>query len=226
MNPFTVALILAALVAVGAYLWLRPPAGLFTGRRARLPRDLELATLPEGRVPLDARAPLDYLDQHLLQLGFRRADGPVRVPAFERTGHRLLLVPFEHADEGTYFYMGIESGWAPRSELMLHVVTPLGGNRRVETSTLPALERLPAPPGVDLRVALEVDSVEELWSHHRRALTAYERQERTGLADGAWRSCALETYRAWLQAAVRAQKLILEPERDVYRVRPRPRGVL
>jgi len=226
LNPFTAALILTALVAVGVYAWLRPPAGLFTGRRARLPRTLDLTEVPDDRVPIDARAPLEYLAQRLGGLGFRRLDGLARAPDFERTGHRLLIVAFVHEDEATYFFMGIESGVAPRSELMLHVITPLEGGRSVETTTLPTLDGIRPPPDVDVRCATDAGSIEELWSRHRRALTRYERRERAGVRDDGWSACARRAYGAWIDAAVRAQRLVLDAGRDRYRVRRRPRGVV
>jgi hypothetical protein len=225
LNPFTVALLSVALAALVAYAWLRRSAGLFTGRRARLPRTLETTPVDGDAIPIDARAPLDYLAQRLGGLGFARAGGPVRVPAFERTGHRLLLVPFVHEDEGTYFFMGIEAGVAPRSELMLHIVTPLTEARRVETSTLPSLGAVRPPADVDLRVVIDADSIEEIWSRHRRALTEYERKERAGASEGGWSTCVAETYQDWLQAAVRAHRLVLDPGQGWYRVRPRSGGV-
>jgi hypothetical protein len=51
------------------------------------------------------------------------------------------LVPFVHLDDRCVFVMGIEAGWRSRSELMLHIVTPLDGERRVETTSLAALRR-------------------------------------------------------------------------------------
>lgn len=224
LNPFMVALAIFVLAGLAAYGWLRRSAGLFTGRRARLPQALETSPVSGDAVPIDARAPLDYLTRRLEGLGFVPGGGPVRVPAFERAGHRLLLAPFVHVGEGAYFFMGIEAGVAPRSELMLHIVTPLTDGRRVETSTLPSLTAVRPPVAVDLRVVTDADSVEEIWSRHRRALTAYERKERAGATEGGWPSCVVETYRDWLQAAVRAHRLVLDPARGWYRVRPRPRG--
>lgn len=225
MNPFTLAVLLVALGALCITVWLQRPAGLFTGRSARLPRRLEAVAL-EGRVPFDAQGPLDYLSERLERLGFRSAGGPTRVPAFDRTGHRLLLVPFVHDDERAYFLMGIESGVAPRSELMLHIVTPLEGNRRVETSTLPMLTEVRPPDAVQAQVVLDADSIDEIWSRHRRALLQHERKERSPVSPERWEEVARQAYESWLQAAVRAQRLVLEPDRDRYRVRPRPKSVV
>lgn len=226
LNPFTAALVLCALGALLVYMGLRRSAGLFTSGRARLPRTLETTPVDGDAVPIDARAPLDYLTRRLGQLGFRVAGGPVRVPAFERVGHRLLLAPFVHPEERTYFFMGIEAGLAPRSELMLHIVTPLVEGRRVETSTLPSLRVVRPPAEVDLRVVLDADSIEEIWSRHRRALTAYERRERGEVSPSAWAACVGQTYGDWLQAAVRAHRLVLDPGRGWYRIRPHPSRVV
>jgi len=224
-NPFSVALILLGLLGLSVVLLLRRPAGLFTSRRARLPRHLDLEPL-EGSVPFDARTPMEYLSERLGHLGFESAGPPVRVRAFDRTGHRLLVVPFVHRDERAYFLMGIESGVSPRSELMLHIITPLEGQRRVETTTLPMLQEMRSPEAVEARVVLDADSVDEIWSRHRRALVEHERRERAAVGAAQWPQVAAEAYEAWLQAAVRAQRLILEPSRDRYRVRPRPKSVV
>lgn len=224
-NPFSVALLLLGLAVLALTVWLQRPSGLFTGRKTRLPRRLEMTEVT-GRIPYDAQNPLDYLAERLTRIGFEPAGPVVRIRAFDRTGHRLLVAPFVHPDERAYFLMGIESGLSPRSELMLHMVTPMTEGRRVETSTLPMLDWVKPPERVEVHVVLDADSVEEIWSRHRRALLEYERGEREPVSSEAWTQVIQAAYEAWLQAAVRAQRLVLEPSREHYRVRPRPKSVV
>src|SRR5207244_7049818 len=124
---------------------------------------------------------------------------PVRVPALQGFGYRLLIVPFVHEEESTFFLMGIEQHLFPRTELMLHIITPLTEGRRVETTTLPALQNLAQPPRVEVRVVLDAESVDEIWSRHRLALQTHERGERAAIKAAEWRQYAAQTYAGWLQ---------------------------
>jgi hypothetical protein len=227
MEPSPLHIALAVLALVGIVLLLSRPSGLFTGGRRRLPKRFEVKDIPNGDIPSSAKQPLDFLTTKLGSLGFRPADLPVRVPALQSFGYRLLLVPFAHVDESTYFLMGIEQHLLPKSELMLHIITPLTGRRRVETTTLGALETLSHPPGtVEFRVVLDADSVEEIWSRHRLALSTHERSERQVITPEEWRDHAAASYDAWVQSAVRAQRLQLESNGQTYRVRGRPKSVV
>jgi len=207
-------------------LWGRGPTRLLTGRRGRLPRELELKDIPSGDIPADAREPLAYLTEKLTDLGFEVADLPSRVPALQRFGHRLIVVPFVHLDERAYFLMGIEAGIHPSTQLVLHIITPLADQRRVETSTLEVLATLRPPSKVSVQVVLDAESVEEIWSRHRRALTEHCRDERLEVTAEQWRETAYQAYGGWVQSAVRAQRLQLEADGQMYRVRARPRSVL
>lgn len=209
----------AALGAIVAVLYFNGPARLFVGSRHRLPKRFEVKDIPTGDIPADAQKPLAQLTAKLQGMGFVSADLPVRVPLLQGFGYRLLLVPFAHPDESTFFLMGIEAGLHPRTQLMLHILTPLSGQRRVETTTLAPLDLVRHPQGVDCQVVLDADSVEEIWSRHRRALFRYERQERLAIAPEAWRTFAAEAYEAWLQAAVRSHRLQLEANGVMYKVR-------
>ena len=107
---------------------------------------------------------------------------------------------------------------------MLHIITPLSGGRRVETTTLEPLESLIRPTDVDVRVVLDAESVEEIWSRHRLALNNHERAERVSVDPDHWRDLASSAYEGWLQAAVRSQRLQLDGE--MYKVRGRPKSVI
>ena len=218
--------VVAALGILALALWGRGPTRLLTGRRGRVPRQLELKDIPSDDIPADAREPLAYLTEKLTDLGFEIADLPARVPALQRFGHRLIVVPFVHLAERAYFLMGIEAGIHPSTQLVLHIITPLEGQQRVETSTLVALSSLRAPAKVHAQVVLDAESVEEIWSRHRRALTEHRRDERLEVTPAAWRDAAYQAYEGWVQSAVRAQRLQLEADGQMYRVRGRARSVL
>lgn len=217
VNPFSVALLLSGIAFVIALLALRRPSGLFTGGRARLPQALRLEPVSRDALPIDARAPVEYLGDRLSSFGFEPLDGPFRLPEFERFGHRLLLLAHHHRDESAVFLMGIEAGLLPTSELMLHVITPLSDGRRVETTTLAPLANVRSPAGVELSVAVDVARLEEMWSRHRRALTHFERRERTEVED--WQELMNRAYVDWLRAGVRAERLFLDTQKLRYRVR-------
>ncbi|MBK6689215.1 MAG: hypothetical protein IPG45_32410 [Deltaproteobacteria bacterium] len=208
-----------ALGAIIAVLYFTGPARLFVGSRSRVPKRFEVKDIPSGDIPSDAQKPLDQLTTKLRAMGFEVADLPVRVPLLQGFGYRLLLVPFVHPDESTFFLMGIEAGIHPRTQLMLHILTPLSEGRRVETTTLAPLDDLRHPAGVDCQVVLDANSVEEIWSRHRRALFRYERKDRRPVQAEAWRLFAAEAYEAWVQAAVRSHRLQLEANGVMYRVR-------
>jgi hypothetical protein len=216
----------AAFACIVALLIFGRPSRLFTGGRGRLPRRFEVRDIPTGDIPADAQKPLDFLTEKLTALGFEVADLPVRVPALQSFGYRLLIVPFVNRDECSVFLMGIEAGLHPRTQLMLHIITPLEGGRRVETTTLEPLETLIRPKDVDVRVVLDAESVEEIWSRHRLALNNHERAERIPVDPDGWRELAAEAYDGWVQAAVRSQRLQLEKNGEMYKVRGRPKSVI
>jgi hypothetical protein len=218
VNPFTLALLLCGILFVAGLLVVRRPSRLFTSPGTRLPQRLALAD-HEGALPIDVRAPVEYLRDRLGALGFEPLHPILRLPDFERLGHRLLLFAHHHPEERALFLMAIESGLVPDAQLMLHVYTPLTGARRLETTTLAALGVIRPPKGVTLNVALDVDRVEELWHRHRRALTAFERKERSELAAEGWREDVAKVYASWLQAGVRAHRLVLDGSRARYRLR-------
>lgn len=225
-NPLHIALVLVAVAGVALLLFQRP-RGLFTGAKRRLPKRFDVKDIASGDIPSSAKRPLDFLAAKLTTLGFQVADLPVRVPDLQSFGYRLLLVPFVHLEESTFFLMGIEQHLLPHSELMLHIITPLEGKRRVETTTLDVLEMLAHPPEtVGLRVVLDADSVEEIWSRHRLALQKYQRAERVAVSAEDWRIHAAAAYDAWVQSAVRAQRLQLEANGRTYRVRGRPKSII
>lgn len=218
------ALVIVGVVGALLLLWLGRPA-LLSGGRGRLPRRFEVTELDGVRVPLDARQPLAYLSERLGRLGFAPADLPVRVPSVSSRGCRLMLVPFVHREERALFIMGIESRWVGASQIMLHIITPLRGGRRVETSTLPGLREVMRPPEVEIRIVLDAESVEEIWSRHRLALTQHERADRDPIEPPSWRLHAARAYEDWLQAGLRSNRLMLDASGDAYRIRARPKSV-
>lgn len=222
LDPFESALVIVGAVGAVVLFWLGRPA-LLSGGQGRLPRKFEVAELSGVRIPLDARQPLAYLSQRLGRLGFRPADFPVQVPAVASWGQHLLLVPFVHEEERALFVMGIESRLVGTSQLMLHILTPLTSGRRVETSTLAGLQEVIRPPGVQVKVVLDAGSVEEIWSRHRLALTAYERSDRESVDASEWRRHAASAYEAWLQSALRSNRLMLDSSGDGYRLRAPPK---
>lgn len=209
---------LAGLGVMGLYRYLTR-GGLFTGGRVKIPRQFIVREIPTGDIPKDARVPLDYLSAKLQTLGFVRADMPVRVPALQSKLHRVLLVPFAHLEERSIFVMGIDDRFAPRAELMLYIVTPLEGGRRVETTTLGALKAL-RPQGSDVEIVTDADSIEEIWSRHRRRLMSYERKERLAIEPEAWKIPVAQAYDAWVEAAVRAQRVRIA-DGSTYQIRGR-----
>jgi hypothetical protein len=210
---------LAVVAFTGVVVLLLRPAGLFTGGRRRLPKRFLVEDLG-GEVPSAAHRPLEFLTKKLSSLGFVSAGPPVQVPALQSFGYQLLLAPFVNLEESTFFLMGIEQHILPRPELMLHIITPLSEGRRVETTTLAALQNLIQPQEtVDLRIVLDADSVEEIWSRHRLALSTHERRDRAPVQAEQWRDFTATTYEAWLQSGVRAQRLQLEGNGEMYRVR-------
>jgi hypothetical protein len=227
MEPNPLHIALAILALAGIVLLLQRPRGLFTGGKRRLPKRFDVKDIASNDIPSSAKRPLDFLAAKLGSLGFQVADLPVRVPDLQSFSYRLLLVPFVHVEESTFFLMGIEQHLLPQSELMLHIITPLDGKRRVETTTLGVLETLVHPPDtVGLHIVLDADSVEEIWSHHRLELQKYQRAERQTVTPEDWRTHAAAAYDAWVQSAVRAQRLQLESNGRTYRVRGRPKSII
>ena len=219
LGPLLGIIALAGLLAVGL-VRLTLPRGVFSRGNGRIPKYFSVADITDGQIPADAQRPLAYLTEKLTRLGFVRADLPVHVPTMQTLRQRLLIVPFVHTGERTLFVMGIETRWPPRSELMLHLVTPMQDGRRIETSTLAALQQIRPPANVDLRVVLDADSVEEIWSRHRRAHTHNARGERDVIELDEWRTLMTLTYEGWLSAALRAQRLRLNKDGLTYRLRP------
>lgn len=217
LDPFESALILVGVAGALILLWLGRPA-LLSGGRGLLPRSFQVVELGGVQVPLDVRQPLAYLSERLGRLGFTPADLPVRVPAVSGWGRHLLLVPFVHEAERALFIMGIESRLVGSSQIMLHILTPLAGSRRVETTTLAGLDEVIRPPGVEVEVALDANTVEEIWSRHRLALNRYERAARATVAPTEWRGLAALAYEAWLQSALRSNRLELDPSGEAYRI--------
>ncbi len=216
---------LGALVGIAALLiWGRGPKRLLTGRRGRLPKVLELTDIPSGDIPSDAQQPLDYLTAKLSDLGFEVADLPARVPALQRLGHKLIIVPFVHPAEQAYFLMGIEAGLHPKTQLVLHIISQLSDGGRVETTTLPALDALTPPSDSHAQVVLDAETIDEIWSRHRRALTDHDRAARVQVHPERWQAITAEAYEGWVQSAVRAQRLQLERDGTMYRIRRRPRS--
>ena len=210
------------LAGVSAYLltFLMRPEGLFHGgSRSRIPKNFIVFDVPESEIPFDARQPLRYLGEKLQTLGFERIHSTVRVPTRRLRGRQLLLVPFIHARESALFLMGIEPSWPPRSELMLHIITPLSKGRRVETSTLGGLMEINPPSSVALNVVLDAESIEEIWSRHRRALTEFERSERTEVPNSDWLSLVSSAYEAWVEAGLNAKRLSPMKDQAAYRFR-------
>lgn len=195
-------------------------------RQMRLPRRLSFERVEGAELPEDARAPLAFLRERLRPLGFTELDGPVLLTSLSQVGHRLWLVPFVHEDERAYFFLGIDAAVSPSSELAIHIVTPLVDDRRVETTTLEVLGQLIRPEAVAAQVVLDAESVEEIWSRHRRALTRFERSERLEVRATDWPPLARAAYESWLRAAVRSQRLILDHRQQTYRVRRRPGRLL
>jgi len=194
-------------------------AGLFTGGKVHIPKHFTVVDVVADDIPEDARAPVAYLGSRLRALGFSSGEAPVRVPVLERFGHKVLLVPFVHAEESCVFLMGIDARWTPRTELMLHLLTPLSNGRRVETTTLGALRQLRGPESSDVKVVTDAASVDEIWAHHRRALMAHERKDRAPIHPASWKVLVAEAYAAWLEAAIRAQRLRLDDNGMTYRPR-------
>ena len=208
-----------AILSSGTLQWWRM-------RRLRLPRRLSFEVVRGASLPEDARAPLAFLRERLQPLGFSELEGPVLLTSLSQAGHRLWLVPFVHEGECAYFFLGIDAAFSPSSELAIHIVTPLANNRRVETSTLEVLGQLIRPEAVAAQIVLDAESVEEIWSRHRRALTRFERSERMPVRPSDWPPLARAAYDGWLRAAVRSQRLILDHSQQTYRVRRRPRRLL
>ncbi len=218
--------VLVSALALLIALWLTRPPRLFLGGKVRIPKHFEVAAFTAEPVPPDAIEPVRFLEQKLQRLGFSPAEGPVRAPALEGFGKKLLLITFSHLDERALFLLAIEADFGRRASLMLHIITPLTEQRRVETSTLAPLLLLATPPRVEAQVVLDADSVDEIWSRHRRALLHYGRDERLPVQPQAWQTLAAEAYEGWLQSAIRAHRLQLEPNGTMYKIRGRPRSVV
>lgn len=217
LDPFEVALITVGGLGA-AWLWWAGRPALLNGR-GHLPRRFTIRELDATRIPLDARQPLAYLSERLAACGFE----PAGVPSLVGRVRRLLLVPFVHLEERALFLMGIESRPLGPSQIMLHIISPLGGGRRVETTTLQGLESLVQPVGVEAGVVLDADTVEEIWSRHRRALTRHPRDLRLPIDPGEWPKYVEAAYEDWLRAALRARVLKLDSSGERYRIDTRTR---
>lgn len=215
-------LVVAALaVATLAILLFTRSHGFYSDPSARLPKSLDLRPFALERLPVSVTRLGQALGERLTRAGFTPALGAFKVVGGPRFTYRVFLFPFVHADESALFVMSVASSLIHRPELMLHIITPLEGERRVETSTLMALKELRAPPLVDLRVVVDASTVEEIWSQHRRALLGYQREERQVVDATNWTRIFEGSYRAWLDAAVRAQRLQFAGNDQVYRIRER-----
>ena len=213
---------IVALAGVSAYFisFLMRAEGLFHGgSSSRIPKKFEVFDVSESEIPFDARQPLRYLGEKLGSLGFERIHSTVRLPTRKYRGRHLLLVPFVHARESALFLMGIEPGWPPRSELMLHIITPMTDERRVETSTLGGLLEITPPVSVALNVVLDADSIEEIWSRHRRSLTEFQRAERLSIPQSDWLGLVSDAYSAWVAAGLHANRLSPLKNQAAYRFR-------
>jgi hypothetical protein len=221
MGPGQILLIvlLAGAAALLLRHLLRPTGLLHGGSGSLIPKELEVFDVAESDVPFDARQPLRYLGERLQTLGFERIHSTVRIPTRRYRNRQMLLVPFLHSKESALFLMGIEPGWPPRSELVLHIITPLTQARRVETSTLFGLTEIEPPSVVDINVVTDADSIEEIWSRHRRALTDYKRCERSAVPNSDWLSLVSSAYRDWVKAGLQAKRLSLTKNQTAYRFR-------
>ena len=209
-----------AVFTLGILLFTRSH-GFYSDPAARLPKSPELRPVAMERLPVAVLRLGQALGEKLVRSGFQPVKDVWKLAKRPRWAHGVYLFPFVHPDESAMFVMSVASSWASRPELMLHIITPLEGDRRVETSTLMALRELRAPPLVDLRVVVDANTVEEIWAHHRRALFGYQRQERLPVDESTWRNLFENTYRAWLEGAIRAQRLQFAGSDQVYRIRER-----
>lgn len=210
------------LAGLSAYLisFIMRPEGVFHGgSTSRIPKKFEVFDVSDAEIPFDARQPLKYLGEKLGALGFERTHSTVRLPTRKHRGRHLLLVPFVHVRESALFLMGIEPGWPPRSELMLHIITPMTEGRRVETSTLGGLLEINPPVSVALNVVLDADSIEEIWSRHRRSLTEFQRSERLEIPQSDWLGLVAAAYSAWVDAGLHANRLSPLKNQAAYRFR-------
>ncbi len=222
LDPFEIATLTVGAIGVVVFLIIKRPALLSSGQ-GRLPKRFELVELGGVKVPKDVREPLAYLSASLGRMGFIAVAEPLRAPAMTGFGRHLLLVPFIHPKEEALFIMGIESQVLGSSEMMLHIISPLSEGRSIETTTLTGLADMARPPGVDARFVIDADSIEEIWSRHRLALTEHERSSRATVTATNWRKHAGATYDAWLRAALRANRITLDLRSNSYRIRSLPR---
>lgn len=222
LDPFEIATLAVGALGVAFLFVVKRPA-LLSGGHGRIPKRFDLVELGTVSVPKDVREPLAYLSMSLKRMGFVAVDEPLRAPDMTGFGRHLLLVPFIHPHERALFIMGIESQVLGSSEMMLHVISPLSGGRSIETTTLTGLANMARPPGVDARFVIDADSIEEIWSRHRLALTEHERASRTAVTPNNWRNHASTTYEAWLRAALRANRIRLDIRSNSYRIRSLPR---
>ena len=219
LDPFEITVLLIGVLGAAGLLLMGRPA-LLSGGRGRLPKSFETSELGPIQLPKDTREPIAYLAESLGRLGFLEADPPVRVHAQTGLWRHLLLVPFIHPEEQALFILGIESVPFANSEMMLHILSPMADRQTVETTTLVGLDELVRPPGTDLSVVIDAESVEEIWSHHRRALTRHERALRRPVTKANWRSHVSTTYDSWLVAALKCNRLTLDSAGEAYRIRP------
>jgi hypothetical protein len=195
------------------------PKPLLTGGRGWLPKKVVIRSAESPRLPIDARRPLRVLRTKLTRLGFRLDLETAHLSRRITPRSHFVFIPFVHADERSLFLAIVEYSWLRASQLMVHVITPFDDEVQVETSSLPILANLPKPQGVRLEMALDVDSVEELWSRHRKALGNIERRLRTEWRPSEWCQVAEKTYQRWLQASVAARLLDENTPGDCYPVR-------
>jgi hypothetical protein len=220
-TSFLIVAIAAGVVALAIqYIYA---AGFFESPGVRLPKDLRLTDVLSQPLPISAHRPIRALSDKLIKNGFSGLIGLWRAKGIRRFAHRVYLAPYVHEDESVLLLLTLVSSWRPRVEIMLHLITPLSDGRRVETSTLGVLRDIRPPTEVDYRSAADAVTVEELWSRHRRALTDYQRSERLPLQAEDWQTWVEASYASWLQAAIRAQRILLANTHttSVYRIRER-----
>lgn len=219
LDPFEITILVIGALGALILLILGRPA-LMSGGRGRLPKRFELVELGHVRIPKDVREPLAYLSTSLSRMGFTSPEKPLRPPVMSGFGRHLMLVPFVHEKEKALFIMGIESQLFGNSEMMLHIISPLENEQSIQTTTLAGLTEVTRPPGVDVQVVLDADSIEEIWSRHRRALLEHELALRTPVTVDNWRNHAGFAYEAWLKSALHANRLTLDLKSNSYRIRP------
>lgn len=175
----------------------------------RIPRELELKDAP-GVPSAGLSEALERLRPRWEALGFSPPSGVFYV---SEDAH---LVVVQNPEERVVCALA----WDRLGEVAaLHLITPLSDARRVETSSLDVLQGWLCPPEVTLQLGPEDLCFDELWAAHRRALMNFERRERQPIDD--WRALLATSYRAWIAAGVRVQRLARDVDPTQLRLRDR-----